>query len=67
MERLNRKQIARGGAALYIADRLAYNVRSDLSRNEEGIFESLLIEIKSECKDLAVGLVYRSPSGFLRL
>ena len=63
MERLNRKQMARGGLMLYIADRLAYNVRNDLSRNEEGIFESLFIEIKSMRKYLAVGLVYRSPSG----
>ena len=63
MERLNRKQMARGGFALFIADRLAYNVRSDLIRNEEEIFESLLIEIKSGFKDLGVCLVYRSPSG----
>ena len=41
MERLNRKQMARGGLILYIADRLAYNGRNDLSRNEEGISESL--------------------------
>ena len=38
MERLNRKQIARGRLALYISARLAYNFLSDLSRNEEGIF-----------------------------
>ena len=63
MERLNRKQVARGGLVLYIADRLTYNVRSDLSGNEEGIFESLFIEIKSMRKYLAVGLVYRYPSG----
>ena len=63
MERLNRKQMARGGLVLYIADRLVYNARSDSSRNEEGIFESLFIEIKSMRKYLAVGLVYRSPSG----
>ena len=63
MERMNRKQMAKGGLALYIADHLVYNFRSDLSRNEEGIFESLFIEIKSGCKNLVVGLVYRSPSG----
>ena len=63
MERLNRKQIARGGLMLYIAARLAYNVQNGLSRNKEGIFESLFIEIKSMRKYLVVGLVYRSPSG----
>ena len=63
MERVNRKQMARGGLMLYIADRLAYNVRKYLSRNEKGIFESLFIEIKSMSKYLVVGLVYRSPSG----
>ena len=61
MERLNRKQMARGGIMLYIADRLAYNVRNDLCKNEEGIFESLFIEIKSMLKCLVVGLVYRFP------
>ena len=63
MERLKRKQTPRGGLVLYIADRLIYNVQSDMSRNEEGIFESLFIVIKSMRKYLAVGLIYRSPSG----
>ena len=63
MERLKRKQMARGDLVLYIANCLAYNVRSDLSRSEEGIFESLFIEIKSMRKYLAVGFVYNSPSG----
>ena len=60
IERLNRKQMARGGLALYIVDRLVYTVRSDFSRNDEGIFESPFIEINSGCKDLALGLIYRS-------
>ena len=38
-------------------------IKSDLIRDEEGIFESLFIGIKSVWKDLAVGLIYRSPSG----
>ena len=63
MERQNKKQMARGGLMLYIADRLAYNVRNNLRRNKEGIFASLFIEIKSMPKYLVVGLVYRSPSG----
>ena len=63
MERLNRKQMARGGLMPYVADRLAYNSRNDLSRNEEGIFESLFIEINLMRKYLVVGLVYGSPSG----
>ena len=40
----------------------ANNVWSDMCRNEEGIFEYLFIEIELGCKDLALGLVYRSPS-----
>ena len=63
METLNRKQMARGGLVLYIAGRLAYNIRCNLSRNEKGIFESLFIEIKSMRMYLVVVLVYRSPSG----
>ena len=55
--------MARGGLMLYIANLLAYNVRNDLSRNEERIFESLFIGINLVRKYLVVGLVYRSPSG----
>ena len=55
--------MAIGGLVFYIADSLAYNVRIDLSRNEQGIFVSLFIEIKSTCKYLFVGLIYRSFSG----
>ena len=62
-ERLNSKQMARGGLMLYIANHLAYNVRNDLSRNDEGIFESLFIEINLMRKYLVVGSVYRSLSG----
>ena len=63
MERLNRQRLAKGGLALYISDDLPHSVRSDLSRNEEGVFESLFIDIKLHGKDLIVGNVYRSPSG----
>ena len=63
MEYLNRNRIAKGGLAVYVSEYLQYSVRHDLSRNEEGIFESMLTEIKTQTKPLIVGNIYQSPSG----
>ena len=63
MEYLNRSRMAKGGLAVYVSECLPYSVRHDLSRNEEGIFESIFIEIKTQAKALIVGNIYRSPSG----
>ena len=63
MERLNRRRMAKGGLVMYISDIFPYTVRSDLSRNDEGVFESQFIEIKLKNKVLIIGNVYRSPSG----
>ena len=45
IEYLNRSRMAKGGLAVYVSEYLPYSVRHDLSRNEEGIFESMFIEI----------------------
>ena len=37
---------------------------TDLSRNEEGVFESQFIDITLQSKDIILGTVYRSPSGY---
>ena len=63
MEYLNRSRMAKGGLAVYVSEYLPYSVRHDLSRNEEGIFESIFIEIKTQAKTLIVGNIYGSPSG----
>ena len=67
MERLNRQKMAKGGLALYISNNLPYSLRMDLSRNIEGVFESLFVDIKCGGKDLIVGIIYRSPSGSIPL
>ena len=53
----------KGGLAVYVLEYLLYSVRNDLSRNEEGTFESIFIEIKTQAKTLIVCNIYRSPSG----
>ena len=63
MEYLNRSRMAKGGLAVYVLEYLPYYVRHDLSRNEEGTFESIFIEIKTQAKTLIVDNIYRSPSG----
>ena len=52
MERLNRRRMAKGGLVLYISDVILYFVRSDLSWNDEGVFESQFIEKKLQNKVL---------------
>jgi len=47
---------------MYISDVLLYFVRSDLSRNDEGVFGSPFIEIKLQNKVLIIGNVYRPPN-----
>lgn len=61
---LHRKQMKRGGIAIYIRDTHTVQIRQDLTRNTEGIFESLFLEVwLSPNKKFIVGEIYRSPSG----
>ena len=56
--------MSKGGLALYISDAIPYTVRHDLSKNIEGVLESLFVEINpGKSGTLIIGEVYRSPSG----
>ena len=44
-EKIHRKKMSKGRLALYISDTILYTVRHDLSKNIEGVLESLLVEI----------------------
>ncbi len=57
-----RKNIGRGGVAIYIHDKLKYKLRDDLAIFEEGFFESCFIEIFNGKKNFIVGEVYRVPN-----
>ena len=59
--RANRKG---GGVGFYISNNLNYKLRTDLNIYEEGIIESLFIEIISTTsKNIILGNIYRPPSG----
>ena len=51
-----------GGVGIFVADSLNYAVRNDLTVMDEGIFESLFIEIKGVEKSILFGTIYRSPT-----
>ena len=49
---------------MFISDDLNFKLRPDLNINEEGQFESLLIEIfTTTSKNIIVGTIHRPPCG----
>ena len=60
----NRGERKGGGVGMFISDDINFKLRSDLNINEEGIIESLFIEIiTATCKNIIVGTIYRPPNG----
>jgi exonuclease III len=60
----NRANKKGGGVGIFISNNLNYKLRTDLNINEDGIVESLFIEIISTTgKNIIVGTIYRPPSG----
>ncbi len=58
----HRTTLKGGGVALYIKDNLICKERDDLSHFNEGIYESVFIEISSNKRqNIIVGEVYRPP------
>ena len=59
----HRTESKQGGVALYISEKLRFNLRDDISIYDEQCFESVFVEI--ECnngKNLIAGEVYRRPN-----
>ena len=59
----NRTNSNRGGIGLYLSNEFNFKERPDLCINDEGEFESLLVEIdaKDGKRNLIVGEIYRVP------
>lgn len=58
----NRSLKKKGGVAIYVKNKYNFILRDDLSVFQEGVFESVFIEIKTnECKAI-VGEIYRVPN-----
>ena len=62
-----RKNLKRGGTAIFFLDSLLYTIREDLSINCDDI-ESLSIKIINDhSKNIIFNVVYRPPDGDLRI
>ena len=55
----SRVNMQKGGICLYVKSNIEYRVRGDLSLFEEGIYESLIIELIND--NVIVGEIYRVP------
>ncbi len=58
----HRKNMTRGGVAIYINDKLNFKERPDLSIFDEGHFESFFVEILTKNKNVIMGEIYRVPN-----
>ena len=58
----NRTSKEGGGVGIFISNNLNYKLQTDLNIKEDGIVESLFIEITSTTgKNIIVGTIYRPP------
>ncbi len=57
----HRKNLTKGGVAIYVHKKLKYIERNDLNIFEEGFFESCFIELSTQTKNIIVGEIYRVP------
>ncbi len=51
-----------GGVAMYIKNDINFKIRNDISPHEEGILESIIIEILNKEKRFIIGEIYRPPN-----
>ena len=51
-----------GGSMIYVKNSLSAKFLPEFSKSEEGIFESIFVEIKNQNKSLIVGTIYRHPT-----
>ena len=58
----HRKHSRGGGVAIYIKDGLHFKMRDDLSIFEEGLYESIFIEVNIDNKKIIIGEIYRPPN-----
>ncbi len=66
---MSRKNLTRGGVAIYLLNCFNYKKRLDLCINVEGQFESIAVEIQSTCskQNLIISEIYRIPNTNERL
>ncbi len=57
----HRKNITRGGVAIYVNKKLKYKERKDLNVFDEGKFESCFMEIICKSRNIVIGEIYKIP------
>ncbi len=57
----HRKNMSKGGVAIYVHKTLKYKERDDLRIFDEGFLESCFIELTMQTKNIIVGEIYRVP------
>ena len=63
----NRKNKSGGGIGMYIKEQINFQLREDLSVFNEGVLETLFIELKNNKKETAiVGVIYRPPNSKMK-
>ena len=61
-EEVHRTKKVGGGVGIFVNSKLKYKVRNDLIVFDEGIFESIFIELYSKNKNIITGSIYRVPN-----
>ena len=51
-----------GGVAIFVKHKFQYKIREDLSIFDEGLFESVFIEVSINNKNVVIGEIYRPPN-----
>jgi len=59
---IHRETITRGGVGIFVNKKLHFKIRPDLHIFDEGFFESVVIEIMSNKKNILVASIYRVPN-----
>ena len=59
----NRSSKSGGGVGLYVSNNLNFKIRDDISGLNDGVMETLFIEIiRPHGKNFIIGVIYRPPS-----
>ena len=59
---LHRKNMQKGWCVHFVNDKLDFSIRSDLVIFEEGFFESCIVEIENQPKNILAAEIYRVPN-----
>lgn len=62
LEHSSRSKLRQGGVCIFLHKSLKYKLRNDISIFDEGLFESISVEIEAKPKNIILSEVYRVPN-----